>query len=442
MTAAEAIATQLERVVGTDRVRRWEALDIGLRANLAAATAEGVIAVAYPSTIQALSELVTLAHRDRFAMLPFGSGSKLSWGGSAKATIAISTAHLNRIVEHAVGDLTLTAEAGTTLSNLRALLSPHQQQLGLDPAYADIATLGGAIATADTGSLRQRYGSVRDMLLGVTFVRHDGQVVKAGGRVVKNVAGYDLMKLLAGSYGTLGISAQLTLRVYPQPEQSRSLLLVGSTAAIAALARQLRCSSLTPTAIDLLSASIVKALGHPSATGLLVQFQSIPSSIDAQIEQVLNWARALKLSSELASDADETHLWATVRQALHLDVPASPDELGTLIACKFGILPSRAGELVARLESLAAARARIHASSGIGWLHLDREAIAPDTLRDLRSFCQANGGYLSILQAPRSFEQQLDIWGYAEGSLALMQAIAHRFDPHALLSPNRLFQRD
>ncbi|MEO1070577.1 MAG: FAD-binding oxidoreductase, partial [Cyanobacteria bacterium J06638_6] len=204
-------------------------------------------AIVYPTTEAELAAVMACAHEHRWRVLPSGSGSKLTWGGVGNGVdLVVSTARLNQVIDHAVGDMTLTAQAGVKLSELVPRLAQHDQFLAVDPAYPDRATLGGIVATADTGSLRQRYGGLRDMLIGISFVRYDGAIAKAGGRVVKNVAGYDLMKLMTGSYGTLGIISQLTFRLYPGQDVSKTVATTGSATAVAALVSTLRLSPLTP----------------------------------------------------------------------------------------------------------------------------------------------------------------------------------------------------
>ena len=149
----------------------------------------------------------------------------------------VSTQKLDRLIAHAVGDLTVTVEAGMKFAKLQEILATAGQFLPLDPAYPDRASIGGIIATADTGSLRHRYGGVRDLLLGITFVRADGKIAKAGGRVVKNVAGYDMMKLFTGAYGTLGILTEVTFRVYPLPTTEGTVILTGAADKLANLAK-------------------------------------------------------------------------------------------------------------------------------------------------------------------------------------------------------------
>lgn len=219
--------SSLASIVGENAFYPWENLAPPQQESILQAIASQIppSCIVYPETTEQLPQVIREANSNKWRVLPCGSGSKLSWGGLVKGVdVVVSTQRLNQLIDHAVGDLTVTAEAGMKFSELQGILAKANQFLAIDPVTPS-ATLGGIVATADTGSLRQRYGSVRDQLLGITFVRADGQVAKAGGRVVKNVAGYDLMKLFTGSYGTLGVISQVTFRVYPIPEISATVVL-------------------------------------------------------------------------------------------------------------------------------------------------------------------------------------------------------------------------
>ncbi|MEO0854008.1 MAG: FAD-binding oxidoreductase [Cyanobacteria bacterium J06648_11] len=314
MTVATAIATRFESIVGVDGVRSWDALGAERSRFLSALSPSSEPAcIVYPDSTEKLGAAIACARREHWPLLLCGRGSKLNWGGFAEGVRAIvSTANLDRVIEHAAGDLTLTVEAGVTFAKARSLLQSSRQRLGFDPAYAESATLGGIVATGDSGSLRQRYNSLRDMLLGIQFVRSDGLTSKAGGRVVKNVAGYDLMKLMTGAYGTLGCITELTFRLYPIPEASKTVMLTGEADAIASVTMALLNSSLDPAIVDLLSADIVRSLDLGSGLGVLVQFQNIPESVDIQAARLVAMGEAWGLSGTILADADE--LFALVRQ--------------------------------------------------------------------------------------------------------------------------------
>ncbi len=379
--------------------------------------------IVYPQTTEQLAAVITQAHHHKWRVLPCGSGSKLNWGGLAKnVDVVVSTERINQLVEHAVGDLTVTVEAGMKFCDLQPTLAHSRQFLALDPTALRSATIGGIVATADTGSLRQRYGSVRDQLLGITFVRADGQIAKAGGRVVKNVAGYDLMKLFTGSFGTLGVICQATFRVYPMPEISGTVVLTGGAKAVSQAADTLRGSALTPTQADLLSTQLVSSLGLGKGLGLIARFQSIAESVKEQSNQLLEVGQQLGLDGTIYSVVDEGDLWRRLGEQIHSSSTESA------ITCKIGVLPNAAVEVLTQVSM-----GLIHIASGLGVLQFDSQ----DQVLQMRNDLVSGGGFLSILKAPVKVKQQLDVWGYTGNALPLMRRIKAQFDAGNILSPGR-----
>lgn len=431
-----ASSRELESIVGSDRVSDWEDIEGVRRVGIERAIAPGISpsCIVYPHTEAEIAEVIACAHHNKWRVLPKGSGSKLSWGGLVEnVQMVLSTQRLNQLIQHAVGDLTVTVEAGTKLADLQETLATAGQFLALDPVAPESATMGGIVATASAGSLRQRYGGVRDQLLGITFVRADGQIAKAGGRVVKNVAGYDLMKLFTGSYGTLGIITSVTFRVYPLPEASETVVLTGKPDAIALALTKVRSSALTPTANDLLSTQMVERLGIGQGLGLITRFQSLTESVKKQSAGLLEVGRQLGLEGAIYSAGDEADLW----QKLQKQMRASTTE--SVITCKIGVLPSVAVAILTQLDSVAPHQtiSLIHAGSGLGLLQLETRAVTPKIVLEMRSLCQTQGGFLTILEAPVTLKQQLDVWGYSSNALNLMRRIKQQFDPENILSPHR-----
>jgi glycolate oxidase FAD binding subunit len=431
----KSIASCLASTIGEgNAVCLWENLELSQQQHIQRAIADqktptgytsgnSPSCIVYPHTQEQLAAVVAEAHRHNWRILPCGSGSKLSWGGLATGVdVVISTERINRLIEHAVGDLTVTVEAGMKFSNLQTILANSRQFLALDPTAAKSATIGGIVATADTNSWRQRYGSVRDQLLGITFVRADGQIAKAGGRVVKNVAGYDLMKLFTGSYGTLGIISQLTFRVYPLPEVSGTVVLTGADEAISQAAATLRGSALTPTQADLVSAKLVSKLGLGAGLGLIVRFESISESVKEQSNRLLAVGEKLGLDGAIYSAADEADLWQRLPEQIHSFNTES------LITCKIGVLPTAAVEVLSKAEM-----GLIHIASGLGWLQFEEQ----NQVLAMRDRVQNYGGFLTILQAPLTVKQKLDVWGYTGNALPLMRRIKEQFDSKKILSPGR-----
>jgi len=433
------VSTQeLESIVGTAGISLRQYTEVFWQERVEKAVAPGtkIDCTVYPNTQEELAAVIAWARNNRWVVLPPGSGSKLAWGGLVKldpanppgagAIAAVSTARLNRLVEHAVGDLTVTAEAGMKFADLQLLLAAAGQFLPIDPAYPQQATLGGIVATADAGSLRHRYRGVRDLLLGMTFVRSDGKIAVAGGRVVKNVAGYDLMKLFTGAYGTLGVISQVTFRVYPLPESSGTVVLTGEVNALSQTAQILLSSALTPSAIDLLSPQLVAKLGLGKGTGLIVRFQSIAPSVKQQSARLLEVGEKLGLQGTSCCENEDRQLWQRL--------PETMWDSGTksAIICKIGIRPS---EAVTAINELPVQDALIHAGSGLGVLRF--ESATADTLLQVRRGCEAYGGFLTVLAAPADIKQQLDVWGYNGSAIDLMRRIKQQFDPENILSPHR-----
>ncbi len=384
------------------------------------------LAVVTPHTMDQLSAVVAKLHHDRIAMVPMGSGGKLDWGAPVtQPAVFISTEHLNQVVDHAIGDLTVTAQAGTKFEALQSTLRQSGQFLAIDPSCPS-GTLGGIVATGDSGALRHRYNSVRDMVLGIEFVRSDGKIVKAGGRVVKNVAGYDLMKLLTGSYGTLGILTQITVRLYPNQEASQTILLAGDPEILQRAVQGILNSGLTPSAMDLLSIGAMKGLALGSSMGLLIQFQGLTESVQEQCDRVLELGKSLFLSAEI--QAIDQLLW---NQVSHFMMPGE-------VVCKWAVRSNQTVSTLLQVQAMVPdAIARFHVSGGLGQLQLEAD-VASDVVQKIRSICELNGGFLSILIAPIDLKSKLDIWGFRGNGESWMRSIRQQFDPLNILSPGRM----
>ncbi len=297
-----------------------------------------------PNTTDMVSQILKICYEQKWRICPLGSGSKASWGKLPRDfDLFISTIKLNNIVEHAVDDLIVTVESGVKIADLQKFLFEKQQFLPIDANYPESATVGGVVATANTGSWRQRYGGVRDLILGISFLRSDGEQVKAGGKVVKNVAGYDLIKLFTGSYGNLGIITSVTFRLFPLVSHSASIFLSGKTEAVKKLRTTIVNSSLTPTMADLLSSSLVENLDLGTKNiGLLLRFQSIEASVTEQLRQIQDEAKELGLSFEVYQNDDECLLWENINKIYQVSDQQS-------ILCKLGMLPNQIVDFLLRL---------------------------------------------------------------------------------------------
>lgn len=406
------VTTKFQSMLGTDQVVPWSTLGD------ARFETDDDLTIVFPESIEQLSAVVRACHEQGWSLLSCGQRTKLHWGCRHRLQtidVIVSTARLNQITDHWVDDFTVRVEAGIKYTDLQSNLQLQNQFWPVDPLHGDAATVGGIVSTADGGSLRQRYGSVRDTVIGVQFVRYDGEVVKAGGRVVKNVAGYDLMKLMTGAYGTLGILSQITLRLYPIAPQSQTMVLSGAPEALAEAALQTRLQGIVPVAMDLMGAS--------NGIRLAGRFQGITAGVNEQVARFQSIATAAGLESKSVEDSA---FWSSLAHQL-----ASP----TKVLCKVGLLPTQLVPLLQLLDHTSANwLARLHNASGLGLMVLDAdEPNLGEVLTRLRAYCDTHKGYLTILQAPPSLD--LEPWGYHGNALAMMQAIKQKFDPQRRLNP-------
>ena len=208
--------------------------------------------VAEPATGDEVAAVLGWASAEQLTVSVRGGGTKLDWGGvSNLVDLIVSTARLNRVIKHRHGDLTATVDAGTTLGTLNATLAAHGQWLPLDPPWSEQATIGGILATNDSGSRRHRHGTPRDLIIGITIVRPDGELAKAGGIVVKNVAGYDLSRLMTGAFGSLGVIVDATFKLAPVAPASRTVIVeTDAVETLASVMADVQASTLTPSAVE------------------------------------------------------------------------------------------------------------------------------------------------------------------------------------------------
>jgi glycolate oxidase FAD binding subunit len=322
-----------------------------------------------------------------------GAGSKARWAMPSQLTppeVVIRTIAMNRIVEHAAGDLVVTAEAGVPLAALQEHVSGAGQWLALDPPEPD-ATVGGVVAAAASGPRRLRYGTPRDLLIGVTVVLADGTVAHSGGKVVKNVAGYDLGKLFTGSFGTLGVIAQCTFRLHPRARATR--VVTAHTDDPADAARRLGPTGAAPAAVE-----------------------SIEAGADGQ------------------ADALAAAIGGDVGDAVPVgfgERPWSTGGIGLKLTHRLGALRET---LAAIDHELPDARIRAHVGSGVVWVGTDDADLS--ALDPLRRLVGEYDGQVVVVEAPEGAKRDIDVWGPARG-LEIMRRLKERFDPDSRMSPGR-----
>jgi glycolate oxidase FAD binding subunit len=390
---------------------------------------------ATPATLEQAAALVALAHDERLLVAPRGSGSALELGHPpARVDLVLDTRGLDAVLEYSPADLTVTVQAGCTAGALAARLAGQQQMLPLDPPGWGARTLGGIAATHASGPLRHRYGTMRDLLLGVRFVQADGVTTWGGSRVVKSVSGYDVPKLMVGALGTLGILGELTLRLHPAPAYEGTWLIsFRSPGHAQECVAALLDSTLQPSRMEVLDGRALAACGLPvTALGLAVSIGTIEAAVRAQ--HLLLAAMVQKAHGEIQTMG--ASFWRTYDRAL-----GGPGGVGLRVAT----LPTRLVETLGTLQA-ALPGAALAGAAGLGVLrasvsHADATSLgtALERLRD--ALADVDGG-VTIERAPRALREGLDPWGPVPApALDVMRAIKSEFDPRNILNPGRFVAR-
>jgi glycolate oxidase FAD binding subunit len=370
------------------------------------------------------------ADGERLAVTIRGAGTKQSWGAPASHTdIVLSTLGLKAPVEHVAGDLVATAPAGASLDAVNDVLRRERQWLPLDPPGSDLATIGGIVATNDSGPRRHRYGTPRDLIIGIEIALADGRIAHAGGRVVKNVAGYDLSKLLCGSLGSLAVITSATFKLAPLPQSSSTLAAsVGDARSLGALALAIAGSPLTPTTIELQS----------PPQRLLIRFETSPKATEVQIAAAVNLCTAHGSATAILTGQQEVDTWTAHERGMRGEMPNDPRTI-----VKLAVLPTDVGEILSRVEATTTAQ-RIQyaavgrAALGIIVVRLDGDPSAQAAVvSELRREAIARRGSAVLLAAPPDLHARLGTWGPGADTAPIMRAVKAQFDPRALLNRGR-----
>jgi glycolate oxidase FAD binding subunit len=377
-----------------------------------------------------------------------GAGTKAGWGRPASRIDAVlDMRRLNRILAHDHGDMTATIEAGASLRDVNEALAIHRQALPLDPPFGDQATIGGLLASNDSGPLRHRYGTPRDLVIGIQLATTDGVLANAGGRVVKNVAGYDLSKLVTGSFGSLAAIVSATFKLAPLPAASKTLrIAVRDAEALADMMRAVMVSQLEPVAFEVVVGRASSVVGpttnaerRTTTLSVLIRFASLPEVVDAQIEQAVAGLTADAMSVEVLDGDGERALWRA-------HVSDIWDRPGAIVRASW--LPSDIGSGIAELEetvsdllqtpSGVACDAHLVGRAVIGAGHIRIEgdaatqAAAVERLRSSRIF-----GNAVIVRGSLELKALIDVWGPHGDRQPLFDGLKRMFDPKGILNAGR-----
>jgi glycolate oxidase FAD binding subunit len=370
---------------------------------------EGSTLTVAPANSGEIAAVLRLAQDNHLAVVCRGGGTKQGWGYAVEPGLVLEMHRLNALREHTWQDMTCTVEAGCTWSVMQSGLAQHGQHVALDPLWPDRGTVGGIVATNDSGALRLRYGGLRDLIIGMTIVLADGTIAQTGGKVVKNVAGYDLHKLMIGAFGTLGVVTSVNFRLHSIPQCAQSFSVTSPAA-----------EPLGKLMLKLLHAQVstvaIQFRGTAGGFDLDIQLASLAEVLHTQAAAVEEMAQSEGLSSGPAGD----EVW-NARQA----------RVTSDIVCKCTMLPAEVARFTQRVRGLGGESV----TQGTGIMIAGFPVAAAEGLLALRREMEEAKGSLMLLKQPA--ETGIDCWGTLPDSFPLMREVKRRFDPEGILNPGR-----
>ncbi len=385
---------------------------------------DGVVpeVVARPGSTDEVAEVLRAAAAHGLTVVPRGRGTKLSWGRPPRsADVLLDLGAMDAVLDHAAGDLVVQTQAGATLDEVQSVVGRARQRVTVD-AMVPGGTVGGTLATSTSGPRRLVVGTMRDLLIGLTVVRADGVVAKAGGRVVKNVAGYDLGKLLVGSFGTLAVVTEALFRLHPAPEAQRWVIAPATDPGHAQrLVQQVVHAQVVPAAVE------VEWSGAAGAVTVLLEGRG------TGVEGRAAAARAL-LGDDATVTPDAPPGWSSYPW----DAAATGDDRSTALKLTF-VLSGLEDVLAAVRDQPVPVALQGSAGAGVVYAAVPAD-VPPDEVARvvdrLRAVCTGHGGSLVVLDAPAAVKQAVDVWGPVP-ALGLMRRVKDQFDPDHRLSPGR-----
>jgi len=436
MSPVAVVLEELRTRLGTTEVRTGTALEsyrLGGRVPQAAVR---------PADAAAVARVLEFASDAGLGVVPWGHGSYQSIGRPpSRYDLAIDLSALDRLLAHEPADMTATVQAGISFAELQSRLAAHAQFLPLDPPLASGSTLGGVLATRSCGPLRCRYGTARDLVLGLRIAHPDGTVTKAGASVVKNATGYDVTKLHLGAHGTLGVILEATLRVYPRPDVERGWWIgFGDEKALQEAANRILASPLVPDRVEYLDAAAARTWGAPvSGSALFVSIGGIRESLAGQAGELRRVVEGL--GGTLVDVGVDPMVWPSLSE-FPWSVRASADGTPWVI-WRGGVPPGESGGALAALREAVAPLAEMGAAATVSHGTLRgvlNAASAPGLAQAVgaaRAALAARGGYLVVLDASASVRELIEPWGVTPEGLDVMRRLKRAFDPTGVLNPGR-----
>jgi glycolate oxidase FAD binding subunit len=401
-------------------------------------------AVVTPGSVEEVSKLLAYANLEKLAVVPRGNGTKMTAGGiPRKLDVVLSMLRINRITEHDVPNLSLSVEAGITLASVQEKLAGTGKGsfLPLDPPYTDKATIGGIIATNSGGPRRYLYNSARDLLLGLKAVSPSGDIVAFGGKTVKNVSGYDMTKLMIGSWGALGVITEITTKLLPLPEASSTLLTsFDDLAKAGSLIRRIIHSVLLPSAMELMDGKAASRLGVKANYLVAFSLEGVGEAVERQAAEIGEVAKKEgALEAKVLKGEEDRAFWMRVRDFALAAKPA--------VILKSNFVISRQAEILGNYQKMAQAAGVgcafiCHAGNGILMTYILESGVAKtDPLVDLIGKFTAEAvkhdGNLVVESCPTELKVKINVWGQPRTDYVVMRRLKQEVDPAGVLNPGR-----
>lgn len=392
-----------------------------------------------PSSLNELSEVLQDCGSARKTVELGGNFTKRAMGGEiAEVGVVLATRRMNQIVAYEPKDLTISVEAGMRFRELREALASNGQFLPLDPSYREGATIGGIVASNCNGPRRRRYGTARDMVIGMKFVTLEGNTVQSGGMVVKNVTGLDMGKLMIGSFGTLACMAIVNFKIFPEPTESLTCALSSSSLGTAIeLRKEILSGVLQPDAIDLLNAEAVRLGGiHlPESYSLVLEVGGNRAAIERCEREFSELARQRTGTEFLVlREQEATRCWSRIQDLTAAALSAGP----AMHVVRVSTIPARIGDIVAAAS--AGERSRpllVRAGNAVGYVY----CLGVDNARECLDAARSQGLTALVEYAPVGQKKALEQWAQPGPDFEVMRRIKDDLDPDHLLNPGRLFNR-
>ncbi|KAB2338084.1 FAD-binding oxidoreductase [Cytobacillus depressus] len=402
----------------------------------------GDLVTVYPYSEDEISTLLKYANDNQLKVSIIGNGSKSGFGGQQQTDdLLLSLEKYKGVVEHTVGDMTITVKSGTNFQELQDYLAKCKQKLSLDPFSPTEATIGGILAANDSGPKRYKYGSARDSVIGLRTVYPDGTVIRSGGKVVKNVAGYDMNKLFIGSMGTLGVISEVTFKLRPLPKYESIALLSfpeGNAEDIKSFAVQVLDSTLEPVCLEWLNPTISERLTNQRNYTLAIAFEDVESSVHYQ-EEMLRSMAPTHAKIAVLQEKEAQSFW---EKFYEMNRKGSGMKEVTAVL-KAGVVNLDVLKVVKEadlLQDLHNIKAEVHGGLGHGLCQITLTGLKEDVaayIHHIRKSVKALDGYVIIKHLPESLRNEVDFWGEKPSYFFLLEGIKAKVDPNKLLNPNR-----